>query len=92
MSLDETFDRMRAFEAALERFDESLRGSLTTLSARHADAEGEWQDAFAREYAAAWAPLADGLQHWCHQEGPQYREFVHDKLRALARYLEQERW
>ena len=91
MSLDDTFDRMRAFEAALERFDEALRGSLENLSARHADAEALWQDAFAREYAAVWLPLAEGLQHWCRHEGPQYREFVGGKLRALAHYLEEGR-
>lgn len=88
MSLDETFDRMRVFAAALERFDESLRGSLHTLSSRHADAEALWQDAFAREYAAAWAPLQEGLQRWCAHEGPEYREFVATRLRALGNYLE----
>lgn len=88
MSLDDTFDQMRAFAAALERFDESLRASLQVLGARHAEAETLWQDAFAREYAAAWAPLNDGLQRWCAHEGPQYRDFVAHKLRALAAYLE----
>ena len=88
MSLDDTFAQMHAFAAALERFDESLRASLQTLGARHAEAEVLWQDAFAREYAEAWAPLADGLQRWCAHEGPQYREFVSTRLHALSDYLE----
>lgn len=88
MSLDETFHRMRLFAAALERFDESLRGSLQTLAARHGDVEPIWQDAFSRQYADAWAPLAEGLQRWAVHEGPAYRDFVDSKLRALASYLE----
>ena len=88
MSLDDTFDRMRVFAAALERFDDALRGSLQTLAARHRDAEPAWQDAFGRQYADAWAPLADGLQRWCVHEGPAYRDFVDTRLRALASYLE----
>ncbi|MCW5623978.1 MAG: hypothetical protein KIT73_04570 [Burkholderiales bacterium] len=91
MSLDDTFDRMRVFSAALERFDEALRGSMATLAERHAEVEGLWQDAFARDYAAAWAPLAEGLQRWALHEGPEYREFVTMKLRALAVYLEDSR-
>ena len=88
MSLDETFHRMQLFAAALERFDEALRGSLQTLAARHGDVEPIWQDAFARDYADAWAPLADGMQRWCVHEGPAYRDFVNGKLRVLAEYLE----
>ena len=88
MSLDETFDRMRVFAAALERFDDSLRASLQTLSSRHTDAQALWQDAFARRYEDAWAPLHDGLQRWCVHEGPEYREFVATRLRALDEYLE----
>lgn len=88
MSLDETFHRMRLFAAALDRFDDSLRGSLQALAARHADVEPVWQDAFARQYAEAWAPMAEGMQRWCVHEGPAYREFVDGKVRALAEYLE----
>lgn len=91
MSLDDTFDRMRIFAATLERFDEALRGSLLALTQRHEAAEGLWQDAFAREYAAAWAPLDDGLRRWCRHDGPNYRAFMADKLRALAQYLDGDR-
>ncbi len=91
MSLDDTFDQMRVFASALDRFDEAMRTSLATLSERHAEVEGLWQDAFAHEYAAAWAPLAEGLQRWTQHEGPEYRDFVAAKLRALANYLEDAR-
>lgn len=91
MSLDETYDRMRVFQAALARFDEALRASLRALDASHTGAQGAWQDTFAREYAAAWEPLEQGLQRWCQHEGPQYRQFVDEKLRALVRYLEDDR-
>lgn len=91
MSLDETFDRMRAFAAALEHFDDAVQQSRVTLDLRHSDAAGLWQDAFAREYAQAWAPLQAGLERWCLHEGPEYRHFVDQKLRALAHYLDGER-
>ena len=88
MSLDETFDRMRVFAAALERFDEAMQGSVKDLHARDEAAAPLWRDAFARDYARAWAPLDEGLQRWCQKEGPDYRAFVTDRLRALARYLD----
>lgn len=88
MSLDETFDRMRVFAAALERFDEAMQVSVADLHARHEAAAPLWRDAFARDYARAWAPLEEGLRRWCQQEGPDYRAFVKERLRALARYLD----
>ncbi|MBI1396982.1 MAG: hypothetical protein GC151_13475 [Betaproteobacteria bacterium] len=88
MSLDETFDQMRTFAAALERFDEALRASHRQLAERHAAVEGLWQDAFAREYAAAWEPLARDLERWVQHDGTEYRDFVTTRLRALAQYLE----
>lgn len=91
MSLDETLDRMRAFAAELEHFDDALQQSRAALENRHADAAGAWQDAFAREYGEAWAPLQVGLERWCLHEGPEYRHFVTEKLRALAQYLDGER-
>lgn len=91
MSLDETFERMRTFALALERFDEAMQVSVATLKQRHEAAAPLWRDAFARDYQAAWAPLSDGLDRWCRQEGPQYRDFVATRLRALARYLDSAR-
>ncbi|MBC7844434.1 MAG: hypothetical protein H7099_19140 [Gemmatimonadaceae bacterium] len=91
MSLDETLDRMRAFAAELEQFDDALQQSRIALENRHAEAAVAWQDAFAREYAEAWAPLHAGLECWCLREGPEYRHFVTEKLRALSQYLDGER-
>ena len=91
MSLDETFDRMRAFAAELEQFDDALQQSRIALESRHADAANAWQDAFAREYAEAWEQLQAGLERWCLHEGPEYRQFVTEKLRALSHYLDGER-
>ena len=91
MSLDDTLDRMRIFASVLEQFDAALRGSLAALDARHEEAQGLWQDIFAREYAAAWAPLDDGLRRWCRHDGPEYREFMAAKLRALVHYLDGDR-
>lgn len=91
MSLDETFDRMRAFAAELEQFDDALQQSRIALESRHADAANAWQDAFAREYAEAWEQLQAGLARWCLHEGPEYRLFVTEKLRALSQYLDGER-
>jgi hypothetical protein len=88
MSLDDTFDRMRVFAAALDRFDEAMQTSVAELNRRHDAVASLWTDAFARDYAAAWAPLAAGLERWCHHEGPEYRDFVTTRLRGLARYLE----
>lgn len=87
MSLDDTQARMQAFAAALARFDESLQVSLSTLNECHAEAEGIWRDAFARDYEAAWAPLSDGLRRWVAHEGPAYRDFIAQKLLALEAYL-----
>jgi hypothetical protein len=88
VSLDETFDRMRVFAAALDRFDEAMQASVAELKRRHEAASPLWQDAFARDYQAAWAPLEEGLERWCRHEGPQYRDFVAARMRALARYLD----
>lgn len=87
MSLDETNERMRVFAAVLDRFDEALRGSLATLNDRHAEVEGEWRDAFARDYEAAWATLADSLRRWVSHEAPTYRQFMSEKLQILQEYL-----
>ena len=88
MSLDDTYDRLVAFEAALARFDEALAASLAALVTCHAALEPVWQDRFAQEYRLLWSELETLLGFYLHGEAPRYRDFVAGKRVALQAYLE----
>ncbi|GBR08257.1 MAG: hypothetical protein ABF479_12175 [Gluconacetobacter sp.] len=87
-SLDTTFERMKLFEQSLGRFNDRLAETYRFLAERHDAARDDWQDKFARDYEAAWAPLESGLRQWCTKEGPQYLAVMEEKARLLQRYLD----
>lgn len=86
-NLDDVYERMRAFRDRLEEFQDVLRAGHTDMTNRHDDIAAGWTDAAARDYHARHDPLAETLKRYIDRTGPDYLDFLADKLRALDAYL-----
>ena len=87
-SMDDTFERMKAFEHALSQFADALNQSMNEMAARHADVDPVWEsDEVRRSYDAQYVPLRAMLERFCRVSGPEYLDFLQQKLRAIESYL-----
>lgn len=88
MSMDNTFEQMQAFERSLARFQELLSASMQEMADRHADLDPLWEsDELRRSYEAQYIPLRQMLERYCMVHGPEYLDFLRQKLRAIGLYL-----
>jgi hypothetical protein len=87
MSLDETAERMRIFQRALERFNERLNASFHDTKRHHEIIAPLWKDEFRRRYDASWGPFDEAMQLYLAKERAAYEEFINQKLRAIESYL-----
>jgi len=86
-SMDELHERMQYFNIALQRFQDSLEVSLTDLRSRHETVDPHWQDEARRHYEIQYEPLREMLHRYVTQQGPDYLQFVQEKIRCIDRYL-----
>jgi len=86
-SMDDVFERMQMFRIVLQRFQESLEGSLSDLRNRHDEVDPHWQDEARRFYDAHYGPLHEMLLRYVQDQGPNYLNFLDMKLRAIEGYL-----
>jgi uncharacterized protein YukE len=91
MSMDEQYAQMRRFNDALLAFDTQLRASMQDLDARHDEVTPYWQDEMRRQYDDQWGPLHATMTGYIEREGPQYEQFLQDKIQALTKYLNGQR-
>jgi uncharacterized protein YukE len=87
MSMDEQYYAMQNFRQLLERFNDSLHSSVSTLEAEHDKVSPHWQDQWRKEYDAIWTPFEERMKQYVNSEGPNYLEFLKIKSEALRRYL-----
>ena len=87
ISMDDTFERMRLFRRAVERFQDALESSLGDLERHHAAVDPVWRDDRRRAYDAEYAPLQAVLLDYARRLGPQFLDFLDEKMRALDDYL-----
>jgi uncharacterized protein YukE len=87
MSMDEQYDEMRKFHAALTTFNEHLRASMSDLEEQHKQVSPHWQDAMRRTYDAHWQPLEQAMRQYLNRDGPVYLKFLERKISHIERYL-----
>jgi uncharacterized protein YukE len=85
--MDDVFERMLLFRQVLQKFQNSLEMSLADLQARHDAVDPLWQDQARRFYDQHYGPLHAQLLRYVQQKGPDYLQFLEDKLRAIDAYL-----
>ena len=86
--MDDVFERMQAFRTSLQRFQDALEASLADVTACHGDVDPLWPpDEFRRLYDGHYGPLHDTLVAYVRTQGPDYLNFLDEKLRAIDAYL-----
>jgi hypothetical protein len=86
-SMDDVFERMRAFWQVLGTFQQAMEASAAEMQARHDAVDPLWQDEARRFYDLRYGPLHAMLEQYLRFQGPDYLRFLEEKLRALDAYL-----
>lgn len=87
MSMDDVYERARALEGELEKFNDRLRGSFEEVMGAHGVVSPLWEDAMRREYDARWKPFEEAMQEYVERIGPKYVDILVERLRHLSAYL-----
>ncbi len=87
MSMDNQYEQMKQFHAALATFNEHLRHSMRDLTQQHQQVSPLWQDEMRRMYDRHWNPLDQTMRRYLQKQGPAYLEFLGKKLRYLEGFL-----
>ena len=87
MSMDNQYEQMKQFHAALSTFNEHLRHSMRNLTQQHQQVSPLWQDEMRRTYDRHWNPLDQTMRRYLQKQGPAYLEFLRKKLRYLEGFL-----
>lgn len=87
MSMDEQYQGMVDFRAALISFNERLKASTRDLEEHHDIISPLWQDEMRRHYDRYWDPFRQQMLHYAKVEGPGYVEFLTLKMYSTERYL-----
>jgi len=90
-NMDDVFERMREFHAAIQKFQTSLNASLADLRRTHEAVDPLWRDNARKDYDTRYQPLHDRLVRYAEIEGPIFEEFMRDKSRWLDMYLHGDR-
>jgi hypothetical protein len=87
MSMDDVYLRARELSHGLEQFNLNLKAVLTEVEQAHALVAPLWDDAMSREYHQQWDPMEDNLKEYARKIGPQYVDFLLQRLRHLHVFL-----
>lgn len=86
-SMDDVHREVLRFTEALEQFNERLDSQLKDLSACHDRVSPLWQDEMRRTYDATYAQLHETITRYSGIEGPEYTDFLNEKVMYAKRYL-----
>ncbi|ASF44871.1 hypothetical protein [Methylovulum psychrotolerans] len=87
MSMDDVYERAQIAERELEHFNGRLRESFSEVMRSHDAVSPIWDDAMRREYDISWRPLQESMEEYINLIGPQYVDFLIERLRYLQAYL-----
>lgn len=87
MSMDDVYERARALEGELQKFNDRLRGSFEEVMSAHGRVSPLWDDAMRREYDTKWKPLEEAMQEYVRRVGPKYVDVLSERLRHLQAFL-----
>ena len=87
MSMDDVYTRVQALEAGLGKFNDALRAGFEEVTHSHAQVAPLWDDAMRREYDRTWKPLEEDMQEYVQRVGPNYVDFLIERLHHLRAYL-----
>ena len=85
--MDDIFERARALEVGLQQFNTHLQAGFEELNRSHAYVSPLWDDEMRRVYDQKWLPLEESIDEYIHRVGPEYVEFLIDRLKHLQSYL-----
>ena len=86
-SLDDTYDRLVAFEAALDRFEETIRVHWAAAERAFEPLDSWWHDAARDLLDEDHEGLQASLRELIEVEGPARLAFVREKRGLLESYL-----
>ena len=86
-SMDDVHREVLKFSEALEIFNERLDSQLKDLSACHDRVSPLWQDEMRRTYDATYSHLREAITRYSEIEGPEYTDFLTEKVMHVKRYL-----
>ncbi len=87
MSMDDVHARAQELSRSLEHFNDHLRANMAEVDRAHARVSPLWDDAMRRDYDLKWAPLEEEMKRYNRQVGPQYMDFLIQRLAHLNSYL-----
>jgi hypothetical protein len=87
MSMDDVYIRAQELSSGLAEFNDDLRAKMDEVDRSHAHVSPLWDDSMRRDYDRKWIPLQDEMKRYNQQIGPQYVNFLIDRLRHLKSYL-----
>ena len=87
MSMDNQYEQMKQFYAALAAFNEHLSRSMHDLMKQHEHVSPLWQDEMRRTYDRYWNPLDQTMRRYLRKQGPVFLEFLKKKLRYMEGFL-----
>ncbi len=87
MSMDDVYTRAQELARGLEQFNDHLRATMAEVDRSHAHVSPMWDDAMRREYDLKWVPLEEEMKKYNQQVGPQYMDFLIQRLTHLNAYL-----
>ncbi len=87
MSMDDVYIRAQELSRSLEQFNHDLKGAMAEVDRSHERVSPLWDDAMRRDYDRKWIPLEEEMKEYNRQVGPQYMNFLIQRLYHLNSYL-----
>jgi len=88
MGMNELAERLIAFDEALSRFQEVLRGALVDQEEARQKVAGQWDDEFAKEFTARYDAINDPVLAVARDIDGRLKPDVEGRVAAALRYLQ----